>query len=81
MFAFFRSGPASNRRLARFHLATVVFACTARGRGSYRHKLAQVERATVETRLSRVRIPRLYQLHADLLEMQMRGFGPDEVTR
>ena len=41
----FRSGPVSNHRLARFHLAAVVIACTAGDGGDNRNKLAQSGRA------------------------------------
>ena len=47
--AIFRSGPVSNDRLARFHLAAVVIACTAKERGNNHHKLAQSGRAAVKT--------------------------------
>ena len=43
--SIFRSGPVSDHRLARFHLAAVVIACTAKARGDNRHKLAQMGRA------------------------------------
>ena len=49
----FRSGPVSDHRLARFHLAAVVMACTARKRGDSHHKLAQMGRAAAQDAVCR----------------------------